>query len=332
MPAELTPAGLQAAVVVALDSGTADQAEWQLEPGGIWSRLPNLDLPATVALCIEQSGGPVGLGNSGARFQGSQLYEAWTSLGRLAGVLAVPGEQGAFLSRGIESLTLRWPASSLGRDAQRTRQVLNVLESAIRALSNAEERLHHATTLYWPGSNGRVIDMGILYAAAAFALAALGLGLRPGLAASAPAAPGASGAQAWTHVASLLVCAISFAGHLGVRAWLEIIFSLLALGCWLGLPFSIGSRGVVSPSSDTEPPADTPPAFNSFAVGLLVATPFFLANPALSCVLALGHVACALMPAWLCILVPASVVALSGATSPFVGAHLAAVCLSRWFS
>lgn len=242
------------------------------------------------------------------------LRESWVSLCRLAGLFGgQPGLHTVFLSHGIESLTLQWPKGS----SSAVGQLLTVLETSVRSLSNMEERLHHATTLYWPVANGSIVSVAVLYAIALFSLVGLALELN---------------FCDVNHPLGLLVHLLSQAIALPLTSFhgnalqsLEICLVLWTVFFWL-VPQSTAITWWNKSRNETK----SPPFVPSPAVGLTFAAVCFLFNPSLSCLIALGHLACAKCWRPLCFLFPLLGFFASGPSSAFLGAFLMAVCLCRF--
>uniref|UniRef100_A0A1D1ZQ10 Glycosylphosphatidylinositol anchor attachment 1 protein n=1 Tax=Auxenochlorella protothecoides TaxID=3075 RepID=A0A1D1ZQ10_AUXPR len=137
-------------------------------------RLPNADLAATLSRVAELTPGPARFDRAGI-FTWAVLEPTLRSfLATAAG--AGDGLHAVFLEAGTDAATLDWPLPEPS-DRGAMRQALRSMEGSLRALSNLEERLHHASSMYWPAGGRHVVDGAALLAAGIACLVALALEL-----------------------------------------------------------------------------------------------------------------------------------------------------------
>lgn len=157
---------------VARDAGPAP-APLRLLARGRDGRQPNADLLAALGRTVELTKGPLGFGEPGPGLKARPAAAA----AELAGMASSAGDglHAAFLGRGVDAATLEWGVGAGAATPAQALQVLQVLEGVVRSLSNIEERLHHASAIYWLVGPRHIVPGAVLFAAAGMLLGALGL-------------------------------------------------------------------------------------------------------------------------------------------------------------
>lgn len=170
-----SPASLHGVAVFSLSTFPArTPAVLGMRVHGTAGRMPNADLAATLSRAAELTPAPAHFGRGDGGPWAAARHAARSFL--LAAAGAGDGLHTVFLEAGADAATLDWP---LPRPAERgaVRQALRGAEASLRALSNLEERLHHAGHAYWPVGGRHVVDGAALLAAGVACLAAVVLEL-----------------------------------------------------------------------------------------------------------------------------------------------------------